>query len=266
MSVTTHSRIFGAETLGTAVLMIGGPGSAILAGGDIGLLGISLAFGFSLMIMAYAIGPISGCHINPAVTLAMVLTRKTSVAQAPFYILGQLLGSVIGGGIIYSIASGTEIFERTGNSFAANGWDAGSPNGYGLGSTIVVEIIFTALLVFVVLMTTTKKFAPGFGGLAAGITLAVIHLVTIPIDNTSVNPARSFGTAIFSDWGLDPIKQLWAFIVFPLLGAVVGVFAWLFIDDATLEDTMLDNDSLRSIRDAGDRVADKAVDAIDVTD
>jgi aquaporin Z len=260
--MSTNARILGAETLGTAVLMIGGPGSAILAGGDIGLLGISLAFGLSLMIMAYAIGPISGCHINPAVTLAMVLTRKTSKAAAPFYIIGQLLGAAIGGGIIYSIASGTDIFERKGNAFAANGWGDSTANGYGLGSTIVVELVFTALLVFVVLMTTTKKFSPGLGGVCAGMTLTLIHLVTIPIDNTSVNPARSIGAALYSDWDLDPIKQLWAFIVFPLLGAVVGVFAWLFIDDATLEDTMLDAEPLRSVRDAADRVSDKAVDAI----
>jgi aquaporin Z len=265
--VTTNSRILGAETLGTAVLMLGGPGAAILAGNSLGPLGIALAFGFSLMVMTYAIGPISGCHVNPAVTLAMVLTRKTSKAAAPFYIIGQILGAVIGGGIIYSIASGTEIFERKRNFFGSNAWGSQTLGGYGLGSTIVVELVFTALLVFVVLTIASRKMSATIGGLAIGMTYALIHLVTMPIDNTSVNPARSFGTAIFSDWGQDPIKQLWAFIVFPLLGALVGVFAWLFIDDATLEDTMLDAEPLRAMRDAGDRIADKAVDAVaDLTD
>jgi aquaporin Z len=266
-NVTSNSRILGAETLGTAVLMLGGPGSAILAGSSISPLGVAFAFGLSLMVMTYAIGPISGAHLNPAVTLAMVLTRKTSEAAAPFYVIGQILGAVIGGGIIYSIASGTEIWERNGNAFASNAWGAGTSSGYGLGSTIVVEIVFTALLVFVVLMASKRNFARSATGLAVGFTYMLIHLVTMPIDNTSVNPARSVGTAIFSDWDLDPIKQLWAFIVFPLLGAVVGVFAWLFVDDATLEDTMLDSEPLRTIRDAGDRVADQAVDAItDITD
>lgn len=265
--MTSNSRILGAETFGTAVLMLGGPGSAILAGDSITPLGVALAFGISLMAMTYVLGPISGAHLNPAVTLAMVVTRKTAKASAPFYVIGQVLGAIIGGGIVYSIASGTEIWERKFNTFQSNSWGSGSANGYGLGSTIVAELVFTALLVFVVLMCSKRNFARSATGLAIGLTYTLIHLVTMPVDNTSVNPARSLGTAIYSDWGLDPIKQLWAFIVFPLLGAVVGVFAWLFIDDATLEDTMLDAEPLRTLRDVGDRVADKAVDAVtDIAD
>jgi aquaporin Z len=228
-------RIAGAELVGTAVLMLCGPGSAILAADRIGVLGVSLAFGFGLLIMAYAIGPVSGCHINPAVTLGLVLTRKTKASLLPAYWLGQFAGGALGGLIIYSIAKGKVGWSK--GTFASNGWGKLSPTGYGLGATIVVEVVFTALLVFVVLMTTTKGFAPAMGGLVAGITLAVIHLVTIPVDNTSVNPARSFGAAIFG--GSEPLKQLWGFIVFPLLGAIIGALVWIGVDDATLEDTML---------------------------
>jgi aquaporin Z len=226
-------RIAGAEAVGTAVLMIGGPGSAILAGDKIGLLGISLAFGLSLLIMAYAIGPVSGCHINPAVTLAMVLARKTKASLLAFYWAGQLAGAALGGLIIFSVARGLKGWDK--GTFASNGWGKLSPTGYGLGAALVVEVVLTALLVFVVLMTTTKGFAPGMGGLVAGLTLALIHLISIPIDNTSVNPARSFGAAIFG--GAEPLKQLWAFIVFPLLGAIVGTLVWIGVDDTTMEDT-----------------------------
>ncbi len=226
-------RIAGAEAVGTAVLMIGGPGSAILAGDKIGALGVSLAFGLALLIMAYAIGPVSGCHINPAVTLAMVLARKTKASLLVFYWIGQLAGAALGGLVVYSIANGLKGWDK--GTFASNGWGKLSPSGYGLGAVLVVEVVLTALLVFVVLMTTTKGFAPGMGGLAYGLTLALIHLISIPIDNTSVNPARSFGAAIFG--GAEPLKQLWAFVVFPLLGAIVGTLVWIGVDDTTLEDT-----------------------------
>jgi aquaporin Z len=254
-----NARIFGAEALGTAVLMMGGPGTAILMP-DNGAkqLAVSLAFGFSLLIMAYVIGPICGCHINPAVTLGMWLARKVNGAHAFFAVLGQILGAAIGGFVIWGIARGSDTFERGG--FASNGFDEHSPGGFGLGSAIVVEIVFTALLVVVVLFTTTRKFSIGFGGLVAGLTLALIHLVTIPVDNTSVNPARSFGAAIFADGNSEALEQLWVFIVFPLIGAVVGVFLWLMIDDSTLEDTLLDAAPLRAIRDVADHAIDDAVD------
>jgi aquaporin Z len=208
--------------------------------------------------MAYAIGHISGCHINPAVTLAMAITRKIPAALVPVYWVAQLAGAAAGGFIIWGIAHGRPSFDSTSSDFAANFYN---DSGFGLGAAILVEIVFTALLVFVVLTTTGKRFPAGFGGLAAGITLALIHLVTIPVDNTSVNPARSFGAAIFG--GGDVIKQLWAFIVFPLIGAVVGVFVWLFVDDARLEDTMLNSEMLRDVRDAGDRISDRAIEQLD---
>lgn len=255
-----NARIMGAEALGTAVLMMGGPGTAILMpAGEAKVLTVSLAFGFSLLIMAYVIGPISGCHINPAVTLGMWLARKVNGAHAFFAVLGQLLGAAIGGFVIWGIARGLDTFER--GSFASNGFDEHSPGGYGLGSAMVVEIIFTALLVLVVLFTTTRAFSIGFGGLVAGLTLALIHMITIPIDNTSVNPARSFGAAIFADGNSDALEQLWVFVIFPLIGAALGVFLWLMLDSARLEDTLLDSAPLRAVRDAADHAIDVAVDS-----
>ena len=242
----SNSRILAAEAVGTAVLLIGGVGSAVLGGG-IGTLGISLAFGLSLLVMAYTIGHLSGCHINPAITLAMVLTRKIQPATVPFYIAGQLIGAAIGSTIVFGIARGLDDFDTFGN-FAQNGWDEWSPGGYGLGSTIIVEIIFTALLVLAVLATTHRNFTPGFNAIAAGF-----------------NPARSFGAAIFSD--SDAWVQLWAFIVFPLIGAVLGVFIWLMIDDTRLEETMVYNPALAQARDMATNAIDNVVEEIDdVTD
>ena len=243
--LTSYAPIVAAEFVGTAVLVMVGPGAAILAP-DLGHLGVALAFGFALLVMAYVIGPISGCHINPAVTLGMLLSKKIRPRQAMYAWIAQVLGGIFGAAVIYGIASGRDGWER--GTFAANGWDRDGLSG--LGAAIVVEIVFTALLVFVVLTTTSRRFAPGFGGLAAGITLAAIHLVTIPVDNTSVNPARSVATAIFADTSPNALGQVWAFIVFPLIGSVVGVFVWLLVDEATLESTMMDTDMLRRTRDA----------------
>jgi aquaporin Z len=248
MEPRNNGRILAAELVGTLVLMLGGPGVAILlptlgllpegdastGAGLVKILIIALGFGFSLLIMAYAIGPISGCHINPAVTLGMLLTRKVDITQAVYSWIGQIVGAIGGAAIIYGIASGRDGFQR--GQFAANLW---SGKYYGLGSAIVVEVVLTGLLVMVVLFTTTKKFAPGMGGLVAGITLTLIHMISIPVDNTSVNPARSLGTALFADSHTEALQQLWAFIIFPLIGAVVGVVVWLMLDETRLEDTEL---------------------------
>lgn len=255
------ARILGAETLGTAVLMLGGPGSAILAGDYIGVLGVALAFGFSLLVMAYVIGPVSGCHINPAVTLAMLVSKKVDGKHAAMAWIGQVIGAALGGAIILIIAAGLDTFER--GSFAANGWGDLSPSGFGWGSAVAVEIVFTALLVLVVLATTSRSFAPGMGGLSVGITLALIHLVTIPVDNTSVNPARSFGTAIFAESSTSALEQLWVFILFPLVGALLGVVLWLMIDDTRLEETGLFVPPLAQARDLADHVVDEAVEAVE---
>jgi len=264
-----NGRIFAAETVGTAVLMLGGPGTAILASEAVGnTVGIALGFGLSLLIMAYVIGPISGCHINPAVTLGLYLARKVNGAHALFAVVGQIVGGVGGAAIVYGIASGRKGYAR--GQFAANLWTAdGGTRYFGLGSAIVVEIVFTALLVMVVLFTTTRKFTPGMGGLVAGLTLTLIHLVTIPVDNTSVNPVRSLATALFADQKTDALQQLWAFLVFPLIGAVVGVVLFIAIDETRLEDTLLvEVPGLEEIRDrieiGGGEIVESVEEALDV--
>lgn len=256
--VFDFGRVLSAELVGTAVLILCGPGSAILvpdfAGKQILVAG---CFGLALTAMIYVVGPTSGAHLNPAVTLAMLLTRKVSPRHAVYAVIGQIVGAIAAAAALWGIASGRQGARRGG--FASNGWDRAFTDAghvYGLGSVMVVEIVFTAVLVVVLLAATGPRFAPGFGGLIGGLTLTLIHLVTIPIDNTSVNPVRSLATAIFADTDPDALVQLWAFIVFPLIGAVVGVFVWLLLDDAELEDTMLDTDMLRAARD----IADDAVD------
>lgn len=218
--------MFTAELIGTAVLVMCGPGSAILAVNAIGVYGVAVAFGLSLAVMAYVIGPISGCHINPAVTLGMFLKKKVDQAHAVGAWVGQVVGGILGALIIFVIGSATDGFER--GAFASNGW--GEERGLGsLGSTIIVEIVFTALLVFVVMATTTRRFAPAMGGIVAGLTLTLIHLVTIPVDNTSVNPARSLATAIFADTDPNALAQLPVFIVFPLIGGALGAYLWYYL-------------------------------------
>ncbi len=222
-----NARIFGAEIIGTFVLMIIGPGSAIIAADKIGAYGVAFAFGLALLAMAYTIGHVSGCHINPAMTLGFVLAKKITAMEAAYYWLAQVGGAILGGLVLYVITEGGDL-DQTG-VFAANGWGEKIGSSFGMGSAILVEVIFTALLIFVVLSTTTEGYPGGFGGLAVGLTLTMIHLATIPVDNTSVNPARSLGAALFS--GADALSQLWVFIVFPLVGAVLGVLAWMAIHD-----------------------------------
>jgi aquaporin Z len=221
-------KVFAAELIGTAVLMMGGPGAAVLASYKTGFLGVAFAFGIVLTVLVYAIGGISGCHVNPAVTLGMWLAKKIKTEYLPVYWVAQFVGAAIGGFVIWVIANGQSSFNAK-NGFAANGWDKLSPNHYPFSSMLVVEVMFTALLVLAVLATTHGKFPVGFAGLAIGGMLLLIHLVTIPVDNTSVNPARSFGAAIFQRG--DALSQLWAFIVFPLVGGFVGWLAWLVIND-----------------------------------
>lgn len=221
------TKMAAAEVIGTTVLMLIGPGTAIIASNKVGNLGVAFAFGLALLGMAYTIGHVSGCHINPAVTLGFLLGRKVTTVQAVYYWVAQLVGAAIGGFLIWIISQRGDL-DQTG-IFAANGWGSKIGSQFGLGSTAVVEIVFTALLVFVVLSTTTVGYPTGFGGIAAGLTLAMIHMATIPVDNTSVNPARSFGAAIFS--GTDALSQLWAFFVFPLVGAVVGVALWAVVHE-----------------------------------
>lgn len=221
-------RIGLAELIGTLMLVLGGCGTAILAGEVMGTLGVAIAFGLTLLCMAYAIGHISGCHINPAVTIGMWVTGRTKSAMVPVYLIAQFVGGTIGALVIYTIAKGQagfEVSQAAGGTFAANGWEgSGSPFTYGFAAMVTVEVVLTALFVLVVLGTGQTRFPAGFGGLAAGLMLTLVHLISIPVDNTSVNPARSFAVAIFrGDWALE---QLWAFIVFPAIGAVIAALVW----------------------------------------
>jgi aquaporin Z len=208
-----------AEAIGTMMLMLVGPGSAILAADKMGTLGVAFAFGFVLLAAAYSIGHVSGCHINPAVTLGFYLSKKIDQRTAIGYVIAQLVGAIVGGLLLYIATEGGDL-DKTG-VFAANGWGDHIASPFGLGSVVIVEILFTAILVFVVLSTTSLGYPTGFGGLAAGLTLAMIHIATIPVDNTSVNPARSIGAALFA--GSDALEQIWAFIVFPLIGGALGM-------------------------------------------
>jgi len=221
-------RIAIAEAIGTLILVVCGPGSAIIATGEffpdgsIGVLGVALAFGLALLVAAYAVGPVSGCHINPAVTFGMWLSGKVSTALAPVYVVGQVVGALAGGLVLWVVTGTIDGFEPSANNFAANGWDELSPGGFGFGAMVIVEVLMTALLVFVVLSTTQRGYSATVVGVHVGLALTLIHLVSIPVDKTSVNPVRSLGVAVFA--GSDALEQLWAFVVFPMVGAVVG---WL---------------------------------------
>lgn len=225
------SQLLAAEALGTFILVMGGPGTAVLVPGFDGkVLMVALAFGLSLLVAAYAIGPVSGCHINPAVSVGLAAAGKLDKKLLPTYVIGQLAGAAIGGAAILAIAGGKPGgFSVSPENFAVNGWNTHSPGGYGFGAMVIVEIVLTALLVYVVLATGHPKFSAGMGGLTAGAVLALIHMISIPVDNTSVNPARSFAMALYA--GGDALGQLWGFFVFPILGGVVGAFVYRFIND-----------------------------------
>ena len=213
-----------AEFLGTFVLVFGGCGSAVLAGEHIGFLGVAFAFGLSLLAMAYAIGPISGCHINPAVTIGLLLARKCNRKDVPGYVIAQVTGSIVAAAILLVIAGGIPGgYDAARQGLAANGYGVHSPDHYSLAACALAEIILTAFLVFTVIGATDCGPA-GFAGIPIGLVLTLIHLVGIPVTNTSVNPARSIGPAIFvGGWALS---QLWLFILAPLAGAVLAVFAY----------------------------------------
>jgi aquaporin Z len=210
-----------AEVIGTFVLVVGGVGSAVLAGGKIGYAGVALAFGLSLLAMVYTIGPVSGCHINPAVTIGALLTRKIGARDAAFYIVAQIIGAILGAAVVLLVAKGAPIgYSAAGSGLGANGYGEHSPAGYSLLSALVAEIVLTMFLVLTVLGSTDDQAPAGFAGIAIGSVLTLIHLVGIPITNTSVNPARSIGPALFvGGWALS---QLWLFIVAPVVGAALA--------------------------------------------
>ncbi len=213
-------RAYMAECLGTFVLVFGGCGSAVLAADHIGYAGVAAAFGLSLLAMVYTVGPISGCHLNPAVTLGLVLSGKFDAKRAPGYMAAQVLGGILAGAVLLIVANGTGHFDPVVSGFATNGYGDRSPGGYGLLSCFVIELVMTALLVLVILGATDITAPVGFAGIAIGLALTLIHLVSIPVTNTSVNPARSIGPALFA--GTGALSQLWLFIVAPALGAIAA--------------------------------------------
>ncbi len=218
-------RKYSAEFIGTFVLVFGGVGSAVLAGAKIGFVGVAFAFGLSLLAMVYTIGPISGCHVNPAVTLGVFMARKIGAKDALGYVIAQILGAIVAAAFILLVAKGLpEGYNAALGGLGANGYGLHSPGQYSLVACFVTEIILTMFLVLTVLGSTDIKAPVGFAGLAIGLVLTLIHLVGIPVTNTSVNPARSIGPALFvGGWA---IAQLWLFIVAPLAGAAIAAFAY----------------------------------------
>ena len=215
-------RLF-AECIGTFWLVLGGTGSAVLAaafpGVGIGLLGVSLAFGLTLLTMAYAIGRISGCHINPAVTVGLAVAKKFPWKDVPGYVIFQVIGGIAASAVLYAIASGGPEFSIAG-ALAANGYAEHSPGQYTMAACLVAEIVMTFMFLLVILKTTEKTAPAGFAPIPIGLMLTLIHLISIPVTNTSVNPARSTGPAVIAGgWALE---QLWFFWVFPILGAILA--------------------------------------------
>ncbi len=218
---------YGAELVGTFWLVLGGCGSAVLAAAfpevGIGLLGVSLAFGLTVLTMAYAVGPISGCHLNPAVTVGLAAGGRFAASDVAPYVVAQVLGAIAAGGVLFVIASGKEGFD-VGTGFASNGYGAHSPGGYSPAAAAVTEVVMTAMFLFVILGATAKSAPAGFAPIAIGLMLTLIHLISIPVTNTSVNPARSTGVALFvGGWA---IAQLWLFWVAPIVGAVAGAVTY----------------------------------------
>jgi aquaporin Z len=222
-----------AELLGTFVLVLGGCGAAVISAGvtpgGIGLLGVSLAFGLTVLTMAFAVGHISGGHFNPAVTLGLVAGGRFSIRDAAPYIVAQVVGAIAAAAVLYVIAHGADGFDASASGFAANGFDKHSPGHYSLLACFVSEVTMTAVFLLVIMGATSRRAPAGFAPIAIGLALTLIHLVSIPVTNTSVNPARSTGPALFvGDWALT---QLWLFWLAPILGAAIGGLIYRYLVD-----------------------------------
>jgi aquaporin Z len=223
---------YGAEFFGTFWLVLGGCGSAVIAAAfpnvGIGLLGVSLAFGLTLLTMAFAIGHISGCHINPAVSIGLWAGGRFPGKDILPYVVAQVLGGIVAGGVLYLIASGQAGFDVAAG-FASNGYGEHSPGGYSLGAALVCEIVMTMMFLLIILGATDKRAPEGFAPIPIGLGLTLIHLISIPVTNTSVNPARSTGVAVFvGDWAMG---QLWLFWLAPIIGAILGAMVYRFIGE-----------------------------------
>lgn len=224
---------YGAEFFGTFWLVLGGCGSAVLAAAfpevGIGLVGVSLAFGLTVLTMAYAIGHISGCHLNPAVSVGLWLGGRFPANQLGPYIVAQVLGAIVAGGVLYLIASGKPGFDVAAG-FASNGFGEHSPGGYSMFAALLIEVVMTMMFLIVILGATDKRAPQGFAPIAIGLCLTLIHLISIPVTNTSVNPARSTGVALYvGDWA---VSQLWLFWVAPIVGAALGALVYRVIGES----------------------------------
>ncbi len=233
-----------AEFFGTFWLVIGGCGSAVLAAAypelGIGFAGVALAFGLTLLTMCYAIGHISGCHINPAVTCGLAAGGRFPVKEVVPYIVAQVIGGIAAGAVLYLIASGKSGFDASASGFASNGYGDHSPGGYSMQAAAVCELVMTGFFIFIIMGATHKRAPVGFAGIAIGLALTLIHLISIPVTNTSVNPARSTGVALFQgDWA---VHQLWFFWVMPIVGGIIGglVYRYLWGESQGLPDIVGD--------------------------
>ncbi len=226
----SNSRKYAAEAFGTFWLVLGGCGSAVLAAGfpdlGIGFVGVSLAFGLTVLTMAFAIGHISGCHLNPAVSVGLWAGGRFPANQLLPYILAQVIGGIAAGGVLFLIASGKADF-NVAAGFASNGFGDHSPGGYSMQAALITEVVMTAFFLLVIMGATDKRAPAGFAPIAIGLCLTLIHLISIPVTNTSVNPARSTGVAVFvGDWATS---QLWLFWLAPIVGAIIGAVIYKFI-------------------------------------
>jgi aquaporin Z len=230
MSEIKPFKKYVAELIGTMVLVLMGCGSAVIAGknfaglGGNGNVGIALAFGLAVLVMVYAIGGISGCHINPAISISMLAAGKLSVKDTAGYVIFQCIGAVIGAGLLYGIALGSPSYSLAANGLGQNGFDLASPAGYSMAAAFIAEVVLTFIFLLVIFGATSEKAPKGFAGIAIGLSLTLIHLVGIPITGTSVNPARSLGPAIIV--GGTALGQLWLFWVAPIIGGLLAAAVW----------------------------------------
>jgi len=216
------------ELVGTFILVFMGCGSAVIAGGQIGYVGISFAFGFSVLVMVYALGGISGCHINPAVSIAMLIAGKIKPRDTIIYTIAQCIGAAIGAATLYLIMLGNPNYSLASNGLGQNGYDAASPAKFSMISCFFAELILTFIFLLVIFGSTSEKAPKGFAGITIGLSLTLIHLVGIPVTGTSVNPARSLGPAIIV--GSTALDQLWLFWAAPIIGAVLAAVVWRLLD------------------------------------
>jgi aquaporin Z len=237
VSEISPTKKYIAELIGTMVLVLAGCGSAVIVGlatsylgYNLGYIGIALVFGIAVLAMVYAIGGVSGCHINPAITISMLVAGKISVRDTVFYIVFQCIGAIIGAGILYAILIGNPSYSLAKYGLGTNGFGIASPTGFSFASVFLAEVVFTFLFVLVIHGSTHERAPNSFAGISIGLTLTLIHLVSIPIDGTSVNPARSLGPALFAG-SIAPytaLSQLWVFWVAPIIGGIIAAVVWRF--------------------------------------